>query len=269
MSEKKEQEKIQKIREYILKTGFPSEVEIGNALRRSGWLVGNQWPYVDKESKKIRPVDVLAMKFQAQPPNLSVVLLIECKKSLKHEWVFHTQEKEKEFLPALVTLIDFAKKIKGISLADKLKNLPAKLTLFSKLTKLSKLSGLHVFDKAVKIGVFNIIPSAKDRDDFYEALQQITTAFESMSVTTTGAPSIIFPTIVFDGEMFEFYQEDNETKILPINHLQFMSFSKGPSRMSPCLVDVVRKTYFSEFLQMIERDFHILTELFKFEGVQP
>jgi len=269
MSEKKEQEKIKKIREYILKTGFPSEIEIGNILRRSGWLVGNQWPYVDKESKKIRPVDVLAIKLHSQPPNLSVALLIECKKSLKHEWVFHTQEKEKEFLPGLVTLIDFAKKIKGIPLADKLKNLPAKLALFSKLTELSKLSGLHLFDRAIKIGVFNIIPSARDKDDFYEALQQITTAFESMSVTTKGTPSIIFPTIIFDGEMFEFYQEDNETKILPVNHLQFMSFSKIPSGMSPCLVDVVRKTYFSEFLRMIEQDFRILTGLFKIEDVVP
>lgn len=52
MSERKEQEKMKKIREYILKSGFPLEIEIGNILRKNGWLVGNQWPYIDLESKK-------------------------------------------------------------------------------------------------------------------------------------------------------------------------------------------------------------------------
>jgi hypothetical protein len=263
MSENKEQKKIKKIREYILKSGFPLEIEIGNILRKNGWLVGNQWPYVDKESKKIRPVDVLAMKLQFQPPILGVVLLIECKKSLKHDWVFHTQEREKEFLPVLGTLGDFLKKIYSVPLADEL----AKLTAAD--IKASKLTDLHLLNNSIKIGVFNIIPSSKDKDDFYEAIKQITSALESMRETAKSTSAIVFPTIVFDGEMFEFYQENSETKIQPINHLLFMTFSEAPSGMFPCLVDVVRKTYFSEFLRMMERDFYILTELFKMKGVEP
>jgi len=261
MSEKKEQEKIKKIREYILRSGFPSEVEIGNILRKNGWLVTNQWPYIDKESEKIRPVDVFAMKLQFLPPIISVWLLIECKKSLKHDWVFHTQEREKDFLPSLATFVDFAQKIGKIPLANKLKNLTAKGILPSSLY------GLHFFDKTIKIGVFNIIPSSNGKDDFYEAIKQITSALESMRETTKGAPAIVFPTIVFDGEMFEYYQENSETKILPINYLQFMSFSKGPRGMFPCLVEVVRKAYFPEFLRKIEQDFNSLRKLAMFKGV--
>jgi len=202
---------------------------------------------------------VLAMKMRLQPPRLGVLLIIECKKSLKHEWVFHTQEKESEFLPLLGTLIDFVKKIKSTPFADKLTNLTASDIMASKL------SGLHVFDKAIKIGIFNIIPSSTGKDDFYEATKQIISALESMS---EGVKSfIVFPTIVFDGEIFEFYQENNETKILPINHLQFMSFEEARAGMFPCLIDVVRKTYFSEFLRMIERDFYIFAELVKIKGV--
>jgi len=261
MSEKKEQEKIKKIRDFILKSGYPLEVEIGNIIRKSGWLVGNQWPFIDKESKKIRPIDILAMKLQIQPL-FSVVLVIECKKSLKYDWIFHTQEREKEFLPLFTTIADFIKKIRNIPLADEPKNLAAKSTMFSSL------NDLHVFDKAIRIGVFNVIPSSKGKDDFYEAIMQINSILESMSEIMKIAPAIVFPAIVFDGEMFEFYQDNGEIKILPINHLQFMSFSKAPSGMSPCLIDVVRKTHFTEFLRLIERDFHILTQLVKTEGVE-
>ena len=255
MSEKKEQEKIKKIREYLLKSGFPLEVEIGSILRKNGWLVGNQWPYVDKESGKIRPVDVLAMKMTR---GLGVLLLIECKKSIKHDWVFHTQEKERELLPLLGTLVDLLKKFKSFPFAGKLANLTAANIMASKL------SGLHLLDNAIKIGVFNVIPSSKDRDDFYVAINEILSAIVGMRESMKAF--IAFPAIVFDGDMFQFYQENNETQILPINHLQFISFEKAQAGMLPCLVDVVRKSYFSEFLRMIERNYSILTDLIKMSG---
>lgn len=262
MRGKKEQEKIKKIRECILKSGYPLEVEIGNFLRKNGWLVGNQVPYVDKESGKIRPVDVLAMKFRLQPPRLGVMLLIECKKSLKHDWIFHTQEKEKEFFPLLGMIVDFLKKFENIPFDDELTNLSTKNLMASKLYC------LHLLDNAIKIGVFNIISSAKAKDDFYIATNQIISAVSSQrDKTPRTVPTITFPVIVFDGDIFEFYQENDEPKILPINHLQFMSFEKAEAGMSPCLIDVVRKTYFSEFFRIIERDFHILTQLVKLEGV--
>jgi len=261
MSETKEQNKIGKIREYILKSGFPSEIDIGNILRRNGWLVMNQYPYIDKDMKKIRTVDLLAMKMRFQPPMLGLLLLIECKKSEKHDWVFHTQQKEREFLPLIGTIIDFVKKIAKPPLSKKLEQLVSDVTV-GKLFGLetpssdlwSKLSGLHILDKAIKIGVFSVIPNSKD--DFFEATQQIISALENMA---GGMESfIVFPVIVFDGEIYEFYQENAEMKVLPTNHIQFMSFGKD---MSPCLIDITRKTYFSEYLKMIDRDSQILLNL--------
>lgn len=174
MGDENQQKKIEKIREYVLKSGFPSEIEIGNILRKNGWIVGNQWPYVDKESSKIRAVDVYAMRLGLQPPGLGISLLIECKKSIKHDWVFHTQKKEGEFLPGLWTIIDFLKKLSKPPLSDKLKELTADGSLYSllglqhpSLVALDKLAGLHVPDKAIKLGVLNVIPSSKD--DFSEA----------------------------------------------------------------------------------------------------
>jgi hypothetical protein len=264
MNNPEEQEKIRKIREYISKSGFPLEIEIGNILRKEGWLAGNQWPYTDKTTGKIRLVDVLGMKMEAKPPRFLPLLFIECKKSVTHGWAFYTQEKEKEFLPALVTIVDFVKKLANPPLSTRLEELMPDAVLSQitglvtpRLEALGNLSKLHFLDKTIKIGVACAIPSGK-RDDFFEAKMEIASALESLGEGQSS--SIVFPVIVFDGDMFEFYQEDDQTKISPINHIQVMEFRKNAY---PCLIDVVRKPYFSEFLKKIEQDFSILTDFLK------
>lgn len=63
---------------------------------------------------------------------------------------------------------------------------------------------------------------------------------------------------MFDGAIYEFYEEKDEMEVLPVNHLQFVSYDE---EARPCMIDVVRKTYFSEFLQIIENDFEIYNEV--------
>lgn len=257
MSEGEETKRIKKVRERILKSGFPLEIEIGNILRKGGWLVGNQWPYKDKVTKKIRLIDILAMRFSLQPPRLAISLLVECKKRAKGEWIFHTQEKEKEFLPLLGTLFDFLNKISGTTFGETVTDLTPDEIMASNF------SGLHLLDKTIRIGVF-CIPPSKAKDDFHEAKMQIISALEGMKNSLK--PFIVFPTIVLDGAIFEYYQENGETRIMPINHVQFISFIPESEGMYPCMIDVVRKDYFNKFLRIINRDFYILTHLLKTKG---
>ncbi len=246
--------RIDRVRKRVLESGFPSEIEVGNILRKDGWLIGNQWPYRDKASNKIRPIDILAMKFSLQPPKLAISLLIECKKRLKGQWIFHTQEKQKEFLPLLGTIFDLLKKVKGTSFGETLTNLTPDDIMASVF------SGLHLLDKNIRIGVFNISPK-EGKDDFHEATMQIMSALEGMKNSMKSF--IVFPTIVFTGDMFEYYQENGETKIQPINHIQFITFVPEAKGMYPCMIDVVRKSYFNEFLRIINRDFYIFLQLIK------
>lgn len=264
--ESAESGKAKKIREYILKTGYPLEIEIGNILRKNGWLVGNQWPYLDKKDGKIRAIDILAMRMRPQQPQLGLLMIVECKKGEKHEWAFYTQQKENEFLPMTGALVDLVRKLAKPPISDKLRQLYANATLgelFALKTHssalLSRLSELHLLDKNIKIGVCNVVPSAKD--DFFEATQQLISTFENMG---EGIKSfIVFPVVVFDGEIYEFFQQENDLKVLPINHVQFVSFEKS---MTPCMIDVVRKTYFPTFLQIIENDFMILSDIISYKG---
>lgn len=260
MSSDKESKKIEKIREYILKSGFPSEIEIGDILRGNGWIVVNQLPYIDKATKKIRTVDVSALKLGLQPPLMGFQLFIECKKSIQHEWVFHTQPKEGEFLPALVTIFELLRRIAQPPLLSKLQELANDYNLkklfglqSSSLNAINKLSNLHILNKNIKIGVLHVNPDKKD--DFFEATQQMRSTLESNDKASKAFA--VFPIIVFDGEIYEFYQEKGEMKVLPTNHLQFVSYGE---ETEPYMIDVVRKAYFPQFLKLIETDFAIYSE---------
>lgn len=163
-----EQEKIEKIRKYILKSGFPSEIEVGNILRKKGWIVVNQSPYIDQTTKKIRTIDVSALKLGLQPPMLGFQLIIECKKSRKHEWVFHTQPKEREFLPAMLTILELLKRIAQPLLLSKLKELPNDYSLkqmfgfeSESLKTAKKIANLHTLDKILSLEYFTCFRQVK------------------------------------------------------------------------------------------------------------
>jgi len=250
LSRDKERRKIEKIRDSILKSGYLLELEIRNFLKKSNWFVSHQWAYIDKTTGKVRLIDIVARKVTKR---LNSILLIECKKSDKHEWAFYTEPKEIKFLDTYLKMLgDFY--IKFENLLKQQSNL-----------NLSKLNRLHLMDKTIKLGVLHRVISSK-KDDFYEAAQQIISALEDLenfAKIDSDELSIFFPTIVFDGYMYEFYQENKETKVFPINHVQFISFRRDAT---PCVIDVVRKTYFPEFLKILEKDFQILIEFINRKG---
>lgn len=217
---------------------------------------------------------MFAAKF-ALTSKFGISMLIECKKSDLHEWVFYTSQKEVEFLPALATIIDFLKTLAKPPLYDKLKTLAATGSLGSlfgikaSLPSLENLSGLHTLDTNIKIGVLNVVPKKNPRgknyrDDFFEAQQQVNSALESMIELVE--KTIVFPVIVFDGEIYEFHLENNEVKVSPTNHVQIVSFGK---KRIPFLVDIVGKSYFFDFVTIIERDFQIFLDFIGNMDVKP
>lgn len=257
MSEKiSENQKTKKILERIHRSGFPLEIEIGNILRKSNWIVENQWPYTDKITKKVRTIDIFALKIWLQV-GLSFLLLLECKRSSGKEWVFYSQKKGEEITAELAAVIEFARKLENTPVGDKL--LPKLTTMSYANIRKSRLSALSMLDKSIKIGVLNM---GAGKQDFHVATQQIMSATE---VASEGMKlCCIYPVIVFDGELFEFYQENGEDKILPASHLQYRSFWQ-----KSWLIDVVRKEYFKSFLGRIEQDALILSNFLTNGSVEP
>jgi hypothetical protein len=69
-------------------------------LRNNGWDVFFQYPYHDKKEGKLRKADLLGFRQNIISESLKksnlpqMVLVVECKKSTKHGWAFHTIKKE-------------------------------------------------------------------------------------------------------------------------------------------------------------------------------
>jgi hypothetical protein len=49
-----------KVKKAIEASGLPTEIMATKTLVNSGWQVQNEFPYVDRESKKVRTLDIKA-----------------------------------------------------------------------------------------------------------------------------------------------------------------------------------------------------------------
>lgn len=112
-----------KIKEWILKTGYPLELEVVDILKNNNWNVRASVNYFDEDEAKWRELDAKASKATdfgevACAPNWSYklvfTLVIQCKRSDKLAWVFFPADKGRELG---VNYIDFLKVARVQSLA--------------------------------------------------------------------------------------------------------------------------------------------------------
>jgi len=82
----------------ILKSGFPLEIEVSSILENQQWIVLNNQPFRDPDEDELRSVDIVSFRSPStyeQPKNLpfgfSPTLIIECKRTPSHAWVFFTR----------------------------------------------------------------------------------------------------------------------------------------------------------------------------------
>lgn len=239
---------IEGIRKTICQSGYVLEIEIADLLQRNGWDVFFQYPYLDKKQEKIRKIDLLCFRrnlivdYIPNPSQILGSLVIECKKSTKHGWAFHTIKKEGS-QAAFWTVLDLKERVKEI-----------KQTQEQDPTNF--MNNFHPLKKDTRIGTLCCIPP-KHPDDFYEALNQI---LSDITYGTGNIPRCItFPVIVFDGPIWEFYKENGELKIKEINYLQYLSAIIEKQEVKPCLIDIVKSTYFNDFVELIEKSFKLLS----------
>lgn len=116
MNMKKSKNKIEFVKEEVEKSGFPLEIEIASILEKDGWEVLPSSPYLDKDEKKWREIDIKAYKSidqasdskSIEPYHLSLALIIECKRSKKYAWVFFPRpRKKKEMKLTTAKFLDF------------------------------------------------------------------------------------------------------------------------------------------------------------------
>jgi len=243
---------IEGIKRIIEKSGYPLEIDIGDMLRRDGWVVFHQYPYIDRNENKLRLIDILSIKPLTK--EVGVSLLIECKKSTKHGWAFNTIDKLGEFQSAMAIVGDFLGRL------DKHANIVPQL--FRTPNWQSKFLPTRL---ETKIGTHCCIPPSHP-DDFHEASHQLLNGLEWLKERMQA--QIVFPTIVFDGPIWGFRKEGEKLEVENMNHLQFLSFFYTKDEENVCLVDVLRSSYFSDFLKLVNESATVLKNAITSSGVE-
>jgi hypothetical protein len=244
----------ERVKKEIEKTGFTTEIKVSTILKHNGWQVYNEYPYLDTEENRIRLLDVKATKSKTsrKPEEIlktqpSCELYIECKKSIKHSWVFYTEIMPYPYWKITIDkLVGNLLKSMTMIQSDK-QNAP---DIFSKIPmKLEKLN--------YRIALSHKTVFAR-KDDFYNAQMQIlkTLHYEASLRKTLENISII-PLVIFDGNLFECkYTELKEFHIAKTNYTRYLSFGL-PTQKMPALIDVVALDYLPEYVKLIEGEFNL------------
>ncbi|MFB0504708.1 MAG: hypothetical protein ACETWE_12815 [Candidatus Bathyarchaeia archaeon] len=229
MSKRKMTNLLKKLKEDILASGLPTEIQVSNMLRQDNWTAINQYAYIDERMGKMRTLDIQARKFLKG--GRSCTLFIECKKATDHQWLFYTQTVLSASIDILLRAAESIALRRGGEIAG-------------------PFHSVHPVREGTKLGIINYIPFGK-KDDFNEARNQILSAIESRKLTTN-EQIIVYPVIVFDGDIYEIGIEGEDIELSEASYVTFLS--SMISEVFPIFIDVVTLRHFPTYLEMLGRE---------------
>jgi hypothetical protein len=239
------------------KSGFLLEVDVLNWLMQKSWTIYPQYPYIDKETKKTRTIDVLAHPAEFYESDIPK-LIIECKSSQKNSWVF--------FVPKVVSS-------QGKNFSINMTVLHADINLQFSLCRahpaykgekdLKKRldTAKEIMDRthyrsvpfANSCHVTGMNQKEDQINDFRKAVLQLNSAYEAIKKPEYLCP--YFLCIVFRGKLFAL---DTNKKLSAIDHLVFVNLDEeSEMQLHPPLIDVVSDGYFQKYLELIRNDMGI------------
>lgn len=286
----KPEEKNRTLENYLIKrikkSGYPLEIEISNLLDKE-YLVFNTQYYFDEEGKQGRDIDIYAVPLDVEtdtklvemekkllPFRLRTELVIECKKIETHAWVFYNRHNPP---------------ISGYHISGQFKTSvpkPRKFSTDSFGWALEKCLALHYY-KFERVAIaYEEIKKTKlekenkkrktqkenpSRREIFEAINQLRkfTCDEMHQIFSriSKLPKlssdrelivIFFPIIAFDGDMFEVTFDSDKPKLERKNHILLATHYRCPycHEVESFLIDVVHRSYFSEFMKILKADFY-------------
>ena len=251
---------INYLKEKIRKTGYPLEIEISSMLDRK-WVVVNTDAYLDSDEGKMRDIDITAWQYSPKtwlPILAEIGLVIECKKDDNFAWVFFTRPLEFEwegdidgqYLDEIQIL---TKNVEATQIEE----------IISKKTKLHYASAESVavaFDEFFMKGKKKTFE--KKKREIFEAENQLKKYISYYFGQCVKARydiyrlNMLFPLIVFDGNMYETIIEKGKIKVSETNHVVLTTSYRTSYSIweQSLLIDVVHKDYFPSFLKVLSED---------------
>lgn len=290
----KPEEKNRTLENYLIKrikkSGYPLEIEISNLLDKE-YVVFNTQYYFDEEVKQGRDIDIYAMPLDVAtdtklvemekklvPFKLRTDIAVECKKSETHAWVFYNREN----IP-----------LSGYHISGQFKTsvpTPKRFTTDSFEWALEKCLTTHYYEFEQVAVAYEEIKKKKlkkenkqtktnkdnpQRREIFKSINQLV-KFTSYEIHQTfdrisnlpKTPSdrefimVFFPIIVFDGDMFEVTFDASRPILKRKDHIILATQYRCPycHEVESFTIDVVHRSYFSEFMKILKTDFHRIRE---------
>jgi hypothetical protein len=276
------------LKDYLIreieKSGFPLEIEISSILESQKWVVINNRPYRDSDEDEVRSIDVsafhesTAFDFKRYDPlAFSPQLVIECKKSATHAWVFFSRPAKEKVFSMSGQVYDFPKffSTKAYMTKNKLSDHTFSYDYyFNYFVDASKgMRHLHYadFDRiAITYHEYKIQKdkgsSMSGREEIFKAVNQLV-KFQSFEIKETaghvkGAASPYFPVvlsflaIVFDGMLFDAIIKNGKVQLEERDHV-LLEVRYRPDYSSSDLnywIDIVKREYFLKYMANIHYD---------------
>jgi len=272
----------------IEKSGFPLEIEISSILESQKWVVINNRPYRDPDENEVRSIDVsafhesTAFDFERYNPlAFSPNLVIECKKSTTHAWVFFSRPAKGKVFSMSGQVYDFPKFFS--TKAYMTKNKLAEPTFsyeyyFNYFMDPSRgMQHLHYADfnrTAITYHEYKLQKGKESsmggREEIFKAVNQLV-KFQSFETKETaghvkGATSPYFPmvlsflAIVFDGMLFEAIVGNGKVQLDERDHV-LLEVRYRPDYSSIDLnywIDIVKREYFQNYMEKIHLDISLI-----------
>lgn len=273
---KPEEEKKKTLEDHLIEkikeSSYPLEIEVSNKLDPD-YIVFNTSYYFDADAQQDREIDIYAIPLEntrvftdeelekkMKPFYLRTEIAIECKKSTTHCWIFFTRP----FLKPsnLHTSGQYFDKFSQTPVASGVEGL-----LFDKLDykKNMQLHYDHFEEAAIAYDEIKKQGKSKSRKDIFKGLNQLV-KFVCYERGPPQPPDIskadfqitmFFPIIVFDGDMYRVKLESGEPKLEKTTHILIRKNYRSPytKQVERFLVDIVHRSYLSEFLKQLDLDF--------------
>ena len=280
----------------IKRSGYPLEICISSILEDNDWVVLNNQPFRDSDEDKLRSVDILAFHNPTsydfnkhKPLGFAPNLIVECKKSENHAWVFFSRPERNKVFRMSGHVHDYPKLFSTKAYCNR-----------HKLSKFGHFSYEYYFNSfndpnkgmrdihysdfdsvAITYDEYKIKKGTRNtRKNILEAVNQIVKFFlfdleESISSPgrIRGAVSSYYPiivtflAIVLDGKLFDARIENNKLTLEERKHILYnYKFRPRNSYINiDFWIDVVKKEFFSSYLSEIKQDISLISDKIIFE----
>lgn len=237
------EDKIDRIKKWINKGGFPFEMKVAKAFKEGGFQIGQSILFKDSETGKYRETDIIAhVTKSVEKVWFNLTFVVECKKVVGKPWIVLKSDSEyqtqKDKLP-----------IFGSNNAQ---------LLIKKIHSESKFRSPLLFPDLTNYG-YNIVTAFSEKNDSsYSASQSVIKATDYLVNKSNESNSkfcnIYIPIIAIEGELYDgSLTSDNEIKLEEKSVSTFVS-TKSFEENGLSVLTVVTEKKLAEYIKELKTE---------------